>query len=144
MKSSIRTEITIAAARDDVWEVLVDVDRYEEWNPFIVAASGVPIPGERLTLKMAAGGKTFTVRPNIVERRDADVLRWLGRVGVPGLFDADHIHELHPVEAGTRYVQREDFSGLLVPFLGKTLAATKLAFHDMNRALKHRVEQAHS
>lgn len=136
----IRAEITIAAAPGDVWDVLVDLDRYGDWNPFIVKASGHPAPGERLALKMAAGGKTFTVRPNVVERRDGQTLRWVGRLGVPGLFDAHHIHELHPTAAGTHYVQREEFSGVLVPFLGKTLAATELAFEDMNRALQRRVE----
>ncbi len=111
-------------------------------EPFIVDASGVPAHGERLALKMVAGGKTFTVRPNVVERRDGQTLRWVGRFGVPGLFDADHFHELQPTAAGTHYVQREEFTGLLVPFLGKTLAATEVAFQEMNRALKRRVERA--
>jgi hypothetical protein len=142
MGHSIRTKITIAAAPGDVWDVLVDFDRYGDWNPFIVEASGHPAPGERLALKMTAGAKTFTVRPNVVERRDGERLRWVGRLGVPGLFDADHIHELHQTAAGTQYVQREEFSGVLVPFLGKTLAATEAAFEDMNRALRRRVERA--
>lgn len=142
MKASIRTEIQIAAAPEDVWDVLVDLDRYAEWNPFITDASGVPSPGERLALKMAANGRTFTVRPIVMQRREPHTLGWRGRFGLPGLFDADHTHELHPIGAGTRYVQREEFTGLLVPLLGKTLAATDVAFHEMNRALQRRVEQA--
>lgn len=37
---SITTEIEIAAPPDAVWAVLVDYDRYSEWNPFISKLSG--------------------------------------------------------------------------------------------------------
>jgi uncharacterized protein YndB with AHSA1/START domain len=36
----IRTEIDIRASTDRVWEVLTDLERYPEWNPFITRAGG--------------------------------------------------------------------------------------------------------
>lgn len=142
MGRTISTAIEIDAAPARVWEVLTDFDRYAEWNPFIVSASGVPEVGGRLALRMRAGGKTFTVRPTIVESSEGHVLRWIGRLGVRGVFDAEHIHSIEEAPSGVRYVQQERFRGILVPVLGKTLAATEAAFEQMNLALKNRAEQA--
>lgn len=141
MARDITTAIEIDAAPERVWEVLTDLERYGEWNPFIVSAEGTPQVGGRLTLRMKAGGKTFTVRPTVVEANEGRLLRWVGRIVVPGVFHADHIHTIEPTSTGARYVQRERFRGGLVPLLGKTLAATEAAFQEMNLALKDRTEQ---
>jgi len=46
-------------------------------------------------------------------------------------------------EKGVRFVQHEKFTGLLVPFMAKSLDKnTKSGFEAMNRALKERAEKA--
>lgn len=140
MERTIDTAIEIDAAPARVWEVLTDLEAYREWNPFIVSANGIPEVGGRLTLRMRADSKTFTVRPTVVEATEARLLRWVGRLGVRGLLDAEHSHAIEDTPTGVRYVQQESFRGVLVPFLGKTFAATQIAFEEMNVALKKRVE----
>ena len=44
--------VQIDAPAQIVWEVLVDFDRYSEWNPFCVEASGVLEVGEPLSMKL--------------------------------------------------------------------------------------------
>lgn len=39
-----------------------------------------------------------------------------------------------------KFVQREAFSGLLVPLMARTIDQTLIGFEEMNRALKERVE----
>ena len=69
-------------------------------------------------------------------------LRWVGRLLVPGLFDGEHLFLIEPVEATrVRFVQRERFGGILVPFTRKMLAATRTGFEHMNLALKSRAER---
>jgi hypothetical protein len=69
------------------------------------------------------------------------LLRWLGRLGLPGLLDGEHSFRLDPAGEGrTRFVQSERFTGLLVRFFGKTLAQTERGFAQMNEALKRRAE----
>jgi hypothetical protein len=71
-------------------------------------------------------------------------LRWLGRVGFPGVLDADHTFTIEARPGGgTRLRQEEEFRGVLAPFLARSLdKGTLPAFHAMNRALKQRVEDA--
>jgi hypothetical protein len=67
---------------------------------------------------------------------------WLGRLGVPHIFDGEHEFVMEPAADGTTvFTQRETFRGALVPFLGRLLAQTKSGFEAMNVALKQRVEQ---
>jgi hypothetical protein len=70
-------------------------------------------------------------------------ITWRGRLGVPGLFDGTHHLKVEASDpAHTRFVQEEDFSGLLVPFAG--LDPYRLGWEKMNRALKDRCEKVSS
>jgi hypothetical protein len=90
------------------------------------------------------GGSAVALRPTVVEVLDGQRLRWQGRLGVRGLFDADHMFIVKPQgAAGSRLVQQEQFSGLLVPFFQRSLdRGTLPAFQAMNAALKDRAEKA--
>jgi hypothetical protein len=90
------------------------------------------------------GGSAVTLRPTVVEVVDGQRLRWHGRLGVPRLFDADHMFTVEARGAGeSQLVQQEHFSGLLVPFFRGSLdRGTLPAFHAMNTALKDRAEKA--
>ena len=65
-----------------------------------------------------------------------------GHVLHPGVFTGEQSFELSPLGEGrTRFVQREAFRGLLVPFLPNGLAAiTRRGFEAMNVALKEQAE----
>ena len=144
MSKELVDSVDIDAPAGTVWEVLVDFARYPAWNPFIVSAEGDVEVGGRLTLRMQpAGGSPVTVRPTLVEVAEGRRLRWLGRLGVRGLFDAEHVFTIEPNGAGgSRLEQREDFRGLLVPFFAGSLdRGTLPAFRAMNTALKDRAER---
>jgi hypothetical protein len=144
MSATLATEIHIDAPPQRVWQVLQDLDAYREWNPFVVEATGRAQVGERLTLRLQpVVGRATTVRPTVLEVREGALLRWLGRFGIPGILDADHRFVLEASDGGTRLVQEEDFRGLLVPFVRRTLErGTRPAFVLMNEALKQRAEQS--
>lgn len=141
MGHALRTEITIDATPEEVWDVLTDFHAYRDWNPFIIEARGAVAVGERLELRMeAAGGRSMTIRPTVTRAAPGHVLEWLGSLGVRGLFDGRHRFELETVAGGTRLTHGEDFRGLLVPAARRSLDATTLpAFDTMNAALAARV-----
>ena len=146
MAKRLSADVGIDATPQRVWEVLTDLAAYPVWNPFIVRAEGIVALGRRLTVTMQpVDGRTVTLRPRLVEVDVARRLRWRGRLGVPGLMDAEHSFTLEPRGSGTRLVHQEDFRGVLVPFLAASLDRHTLpAFVAMNEALKSRAEHATS
>ena len=144
MAKQLHTQIDIHASRERVWEVLTDFAAYPEWNPFITQAHGAARVGEQLTNRMQpVGGRAVTLKPTVLQATPGQQLRWLGRVVGPGIFDAEHTFTIEPVGDGqVRLVQQEQFRGLLVPFMSRSLDRHTLpAFEQMNQALKRRAEQ---
>jgi hypothetical protein len=144
MATHIRTEIDIAASADQVWDVLHDVAAYPEWNPFIPELSGAIEEGARLNVRLQPPqGKEMRFRPRVLEVTPGRALRWLGHLGIPGLFDGEHRFLIEPVGPNqSRFVQEERFSGLLVPLILRFAAtSTRRGFEAMNSALKARVER---
>jgi hypothetical protein len=144
MAKQLRAQVDIQASPERVWEVLTDFAAYPEWNPFIVRASGAVAPGERLTVRMQpAGGRAMTFRPTVLEAAPQQRLRWIGRVLFPGVFDGEHSFTIEPLGQGSvRLTQQEEFRGVLVPLLARSLDRRTLpAFEQMNQGLKRRAEQ---
>jgi hypothetical protein len=145
MSKELISSIDIEAPAENVWELLIDFTAYPTWNPFITRAEGPLEVGGRLILRMQpVGGSAVTLRPTVAEVVEGHRLRWQGRLGVRGLLDADHLFILESQGATrSRLVQQEQFSGLLVPFVQRSLDhGTLPAFHAMNAALKDRAERA--
>jgi hypothetical protein len=140
---TISAVIDIAATPQQVWAVLADLDAYQDWNPFIRSASGQLTVGSALTLRMVpAHGRAFTMRPRLLAVQPGALLRWIGRLIVPGIFDGTHQFALEDLGGHTRLTQSETFRGVLTLFTGKTITNTESDFGALNQALKQRVERA--
>jgi len=139
---TIEATTVIDAPLTAVWRVLSDGQQYADWNPFITVVAGDLAPGSRPTLRITPPGKRgSTFRPRVVHASAEEGLRWLGRLILPGLCDADHEFRLtSTVDGRTQLVQRETFRGVLVPLLGGMLEPTRHGFEAMNAALRQRVE----
>jgi len=143
----LHSEIEISAPAEHVWGILTDFASYPQWNPFIRSISGEPKTGERLEARLEPpleppGGQGVTLRPTVLNAEPNRELRWLGHVLVPGLFDGEHFLIIQPLEDNrVRFVQREEFRGVLVPLIARSLENnTQQGFEEMNRALKERAE----
>ncbi|HEY6238730.1 MAG TPA: SRPBCC domain-containing protein, partial [Thermoplasmata archaeon] len=140
----IRAEIEIAAPAERVWRVLTEFGSFPDWNSFLAVPAGAATPGARLTVRITpVGRRPMTFRPIVEVATPSRELRWLGRLGIPGLFDGRHRFEIIPLADGrVRFVQSEEFRGILVGLvLGKGLTdATRAGFEHMNLALRERAE----
>ena len=142
----LRTAIEINAPADTVWAILTDLGQFAAWNPFIPEAEGEIREGARLKVRIAPpGGKAMTFKPTVTRVEPGRAFRWLGHLLLPGLFDGEHIYEISPLaEGGVRFVQREEFRGVLAPLLWKSLETnTRQGFEAMNAALKKLAEEEH-
>ena len=140
----LHSEIEIQASDERVWQVLTNFADFPQWNPFMRRASGEARPGARLEVHIQPSGASgMTFKPTVLKAEPNRELRWLGRLLIPGLFDGEHILTIEPLAANrVRFVQREIFTGLLVPLFARGLdTGTRRGFEEMNRALKARAEQ---
>jgi hypothetical protein len=145
MNKRLVSQIEIDATAEQVWEVLTDFAAYPQWNPFIVSAEGHPEVDSRLTLRMQpVDARPVTLTPTVLEVSVGHRLCWLGRVVIPGIFDGEHVFTIDARDGkGVTLRQVERFTGVLVPFLARSLDRHTLpAFVNMNEALKARAERA--
>ena len=143
-KRELTTQIEIAATPEEVWSVLADLSAYSDWNPHLREVEGEFAEGAKLRVVIEEpSGKSMTFKPTVTRVVPQREFRWLGRLLLPRIFDGEHIFEITPSGDGTiRFVQRENFRGVLVPFLwGKLNTDTRTGFEAMNAALKKRVEE---
>jgi hypothetical protein len=140
----IRTEIEIGASPEEVWRVLTAFSQFGQWNPFIPRIDGGLAEGKTLRVRLAPpGGKAMTFRPTVLRAEAPREFRWVGHLLFPGVFDGEHIFELEDLGGRTRFVQREEFRGILAgPMLGVLRSSTERGFIAMNEALRRRVETA--
>jgi hypothetical protein len=141
----LSAEIEIEAPAERVWGILTDFARFPEWNPFIRQATGEPKTGARLKIRLEpTGGRAMSFKPKMLNVEPNREIRWLGRLLIPGLFDGEHTLTIEPLdEKRVRFTQREKFTGLLVPFMAKSIDRdARRGFEEMNRALKERSEKA--
>jgi hypothetical protein len=140
---SVTTEINAPA--ETIWQTLIDLPRFREWNPFIRAASGTPAVGAKLRVRVRPSlALPLVFRPTVLACDANRELRWRGHFLTRWLASGEHTFALEPAGEGrTRLVQREVFTGLLPPLVSGLLAReARRGFDAMNQALKARVEHA--
>jgi hypothetical protein len=119
----------------------MDFPAYPSWNPFIIAIEGDPLAGQRIRATIQPPGSSPQVFKPVVLRADApEAFVWRGSLPIPGLFTGEHAFILTRDGDKTRFRHSEAFSGLLVGWLKGLLARSEQGFHQMNAALKARVE----
>jgi len=137
-KNEVVTETHIPAKPEQIWSILTDGEHYSEWNPFIINMQGNIKKGNQLKNTMQPSpGEQRTFTPTILEAKPNEELRWIGRVGLPGVFDGEHYFLLKTEAGGTRFIHGEKFSGFALWFMDTDKFATN--FEAMNEALSERV-----
>ncbi|HEX5379185.1 MAG TPA: SRPBCC domain-containing protein [Phenylobacterium sp.] len=138
----IRTEAFIPAPPDKVWAVLADFERYAEWNPLNVKASGEARPGAKIRmtfLNLARSGGTIDQTVTLTTCEPGRALAWSG--AVPLLFRGRHHFTLASEGEGTRLLHGEDLAGLIPMTFSRAQIARDFvpAYEATNRALADRV-----
>ena len=146
MTTELKTFIDITATPERVWQVLTDLSAYPEWNPMVSRAEGVFAVGRRVSLTMPRvhtlirATQQFTVLEMTPYRR----LRWRGRqgrLGMPGLLDADYTLTITPHDGSVRIWEQMRFRGLLVHVVTGSYNRQRVPVHlAMDIALKERAE----
>ena len=144
----------IEAPIDLVWSVMLDTERYGEWNPFIVAIDRLeqrPLEvGDELVLHVhwhTGGSVRSTERVRTIDgperndgRRALLEYEYRGTLGQLGLVRGRRIQELSRIDDGvTAYNTRERLRGPLA--FAAPLGRVQDGFDRHAEALKRRAEQ---
>ncbi len=145
MRQILHTQIDIDAPVDVVWDILTDLERYQDWNPFVLYARGTILMGETLLLKPRLPGSRrqlkFTATVTTCEPKVE--FAWTGIQIHPAISAGEHVFRLRPLAADrTRLIHDEVFSGVLAPVVMAVGGRqTRRGFELMNEACKLRAEQ---
>lgn len=137
----VLTEIEISSSPEKVWRILVDFEKYDQWNPFIRRIVGQAKESRKIEIHIETpAGKSRKYEPTVTKVDQGRELRWMGK---SLLLNGEHIFTIEQLQKGrVRLVHRQVFNGLLTSFFGKSLDIDiKEGFEEMNRALKERAER---
>ena len=132
---------TIAAAPETVWAILTNASGYPEWDPGVERIEGRIAPGEKITAyTKLSPDRAFPVTVTTFEPGRKMV--WAS--GMPlGLFKGERTFTLSPEGQGaTEFRLREEFSGLLLPLIGRSIPDMTSTFEQFAAGLKGRAERA--
>ena len=103
---------------------------------------GTPEVGKKLVVHLSRDGMTF--KPEVLVATPNKELRWLGKLGLHGIFDGEHFFVLTTNGDGTtRLNHGERFSGALIALARSSAkkGAGGGGYEAFSLALKQRVEQ---
>ena len=134
MIKKIQTNIDIDAPIEKVWAVLGDIEKYPQWNPFLLIEGDLE---KGKTLKVTINHKEkskMVFRPKILKFHNF-CLEWAGVFLHPILFKGTHTFHLEKLSAKkTRLHHGEIFEGMAVRFFN--VGKTREGFVSMNESLR--------
>jgi hypothetical protein len=138
-----RNEIIISAPVEQVWDILIDLDKYGEWNPLLYQAAGIVEVGETVIVFAKTASKDMKFMCKVTRVEPFCEFAWRFPVIHPILFRGEHIFRIERLsENETQFIDREWFKGLLLPTQAKDLKTNGLlAMVEMGKALKDRAER---
>jgi hypothetical protein len=132
---------TIAATPEAIWAILTNAAGYPEWDPGVERIEGRIAPGEKITAyTKISPGRAFPV--TVTEFEPGHKMAWAS--GMPlGLFKGERTFTLSPRANGvTDFTLREEFSGLLLGLIGRSIPDMTTTFEQFAAGLKRRAERA--
>ena len=128
----------IQAPPEKVWAALIDGSSYTSWDSGVEKFEGTIAPGSTIKVySEVAPGRAFPAK--VVEYEPNRKMTW--ESGMPlGLFKGRRAFNLTPNGDGTRFQMREEFTGPLLPIIGRSIPDLQPAFDKFARGLKARVE----
>lgn len=119
----VRTEITLEAPPERIWELLTDFPLYPQWNPLFERAVGDIAVGRPLELSVRLPGmEPFALTPRLTSLEPHSALAWEGRLWCGAVLRWKYGYRLEPLgPTRVSFIQSSSFSGLLAPLFSFAL-----------------------
>lgn len=140
---SVRTErIQISAPIDFVWDILTDVEKYGEWNPFTPRARTDFKIGSPAHLLVRMGPTKFRITERICAFEKPHLISWSREFGASWFLFAVREQHLEPIsDTNCSYHNVDLLSGVFSPIVSLFFGSyMRRGFSDVGVALKLRAE----
>jgi hypothetical protein len=124
-----------------IWSILIDGAGYPDWDSGVESVEGSIADGKRIKVRSELSpGRAFPVTVRLSD--DCSTMTWTG--GMPlGLFRGVRTFTLEsPDGLSTAFRMREEYTGVLVPLMWKTMPDLGPSFSQFALGLKQRCEAA--
>lgn len=136
-------KVTINAPAEFVWDILVDLKKYPEWNPFTVKVESTLKIGDPVYLHVRLGNKKQRVQTEQIRAVTRPYkLAWGMKMGYEFLLTARRDQLIEPAGDETcTYVSSDAFNGWLTSMVVKNFGKDiEEGFNAVAYALKERAE----
>lgn len=139
MKSFSATA-NIKASKETIWGILTDAPNYPAWDPSAIRIEGTIAPGQKVTAYTKLNPKR-AFPATVTDFAPGQRMSWVG--GMPlGLFKGVRTFTLVSKGDGSvDFTLREEFSGPLLPLIGRSIPDMTKTFQDFVAGLKARAER---
>ena len=115
--NEIRTEITLEAPVERIWELFADTGLYPHWNTLFPQAAGTMEVGGEVELTVSLPGLApFTIRPTMLAVEPGAGFSWQHSILSACIFSWRYGVDLEALPPGSlKLIQRSRFGGVLGP-----------------------------
>ena len=132
------TSISIDAPAMKVWQILTNAEAYPDWDPGMIRLEGEIAPGNKITAyTKISPDRAFPV--TVTEFDPGRKMVWASKMPL-GLFRGERSFVITEKEAGIDFYLEEEFGGILLPLIGRTIPDLQPSFEDFAKGLKARAE----
>jgi hypothetical protein len=147
MSFIINQPIEIDAPAEVVWEVITDLEKYGEWNPFIPECRSTLEVGDPIEMRVQIFAAFAQPQTEFITEHEPDKHLCYGLPTQPlGSLRSRRCHDVEAIDAGrTRYTSRFELSGWLNSVV-RTLLGRRLeaGFTAMTDAVGQRATELHT
>ncbi|GLS26828.1 SRPBCC domain-containing protein [Marinibactrum halimedae] len=134
-RKSVHSEVFIPVSPDKVWSVIVDTQKYPEWNPVMEVLDGELKEGQTVRYRFHQDeDNSYEIPSKVKKIEPSSLLNQTG--GMVGMLTFNHRYVLTPESNGTRVVIHEDYRGVGAAFWNP--APVGAAYERLNQAIKVR------
>ena len=137
-RKSVHHEITIEAPSQKVWETLINMSEYPNWNPVMKLIDGEIKEGCKVKYQFIQDADNISEIPaSVIQIVPKELLNQKG--GLPLILTFNHKYILESSGNSTRVTIHEDYRGIGVNFWNPK--PLEEAYARLNFALKKRLEE---
>lgn len=129
--------VRILASAPRIWSLLTDAGGFPRWNSTVTSIDGQIREGQHLRIRVPGTERTFT--PKVSDVVANQQMTWAG--GFAPLFRGVRLFQLVEGNDGaTDFRMQESFSGLMIPFIRRSLPDFRPIFARYANDLKREAE----